>query len=155
MEPILITCPRPRSTIPGTTMRVIASNPLIFVSIMMSHSSKLPSNSLSTPITSPALLTSTSIAFHSSGKDSKAAAACFRSRTSKGSIYTRTPYIFSNSAFSSSNFDTVRAFKIKFHPSFANLRAQPSPIPLLAPVIKTILASIMFRFTILVSKSTP
>ena len=33
------------------------------------------------------------------------------------------------------SFDTVRAFRIRFHPSLANLRAQPSPIPLLARLV--------------------
>ena len=141
---------------PGTTRRVIANNPFIFVSIMISHSSRLPSNSLSTPITSPALFISKSISAHSGGNSSNAASICPRSRTSQRNDHVTTlGYSTFNSYINSSNFEALRAFKIKSHPSFANLRAQALPIPLVAPVIKTILLSIMFWFIIFGSKSTP
>ena len=132
-------CPCPRSTIPGTTIRVIANKAFILVSITISHSSRFPSNSLSTPITRPALFTNTSIRFHSSGKEASAMVAAFRSRTSNGNRQIRTPYLASSSTFNSSCFATLRAFRIKSEPCEANLRAHPSPMPLLAPVIKTIL----------------
>ena len=139
-------CPRLRSTIPGTIKRVIASKALMLVSITISHSSRLPSCSLSMPITNPALFTSISMGCHSSGNDSKATIAALRSRTSKGSKYTFTPYCFSNSSFNPFSLSTLRAFKIKLAPCEANLRAHPAPIPLEAPVIKTILSIYLFLF---------
>ena len=66
---------------------------------------------------------------HSLGNDSKADVAALRSRTSKGSKYI-----------------SLRAFKIKLAPCEENLRAHPAPIPLEAPVIKTILSILLFRF---------
>ena len=112
----------------------------------ISHSSRLPSCSLSVPITNPALFTSISMDCHSLGNDSKADVAALRSRTSKGSKYISVPYCFSNSSFNALSLFTLRAFKIKLAPCEANLRAHPAPIPLEAPVIKTILSILLFRF---------
>jgi Zn2+/Cd2+-exporting ATPase len=53
---------------------------------------------------------------------------------------------FSNSSFNALSLFTLRAFKIKLAPCEANLRAHPAPIPLEAPVIKTILSILLFRF---------
>ena len=146
MDPMLMTCPLPRSTIPGTTRRVMAKRAFTFVSITTSHSSRLPSCSLSTPMTKPALFTNTSMAFHSSGRESKAARTAARSRTSNGNSHTSTPYFSSNSSFTAFSFSTLRPFRISRCPFMANLRAHPSPIPEEAPVINTVFFSISHRF---------
>ena len=79
--------------IAGTTKRVIVSNPLILVSIIVSQSSGLPSYSLSSPKANPALLTRISICFHSSVKLVTAAVAAAASRTSNTNVMTFAPYL--------------------------------------------------------------
>ena len=68
VEPRLITCPRPRATMPGTTARVTWSRPFTLVSIISSQSSVFASYTLSVPRDRPALLTRTSTTAHSEGR---------------------------------------------------------------------------------------
>ena len=134
---MLITCPLSRFTILGTTRRVMVKSPLILVSIIVSQSSKLPSYSGSKPRAKPALLIKTSICCHSSGRLLIAAVAALRFLTSKASANTLTPSA-SSSFFRLARSCALRPVMITSYPPCANLRAQASPIPLVAPVINTI-----------------
>ena len=134
-------CPRLRCTIPGTTRRVIVNRPLMLVSIMVSQSSRSPSNSGSRPRASPALLTNTSISCHSAGNFSMYSAAFSRSLTSKAKVNTLEP--FPSKSFSMS--DRRLSFlpvRITLSPFSANFLAQARPIPLVAPVINTTLLTL-------------
>ena len=136
-------CPRLRSTMPGTTRRVIVSRPLMFVSIIVSQSSGLPSYSGSSPSAKPALFTSTSISSHSVGNSWMYFVAFLRSLTSKASVNTSVPFSVSSFliSFRRCSFLPVR---ISLSPFSANFLAQARPIPLVAPVINTILFIILF-----------
>ena len=135
---MLMICPRLRSTMPGTTRRVIVSSPLMFVSIMVSQSSKSPWYSGSRPSARPALFTSTSISRHSSGSSLIACFAFSRSLTSNASVSTFVPFASSSSRISDSRCSFLPV-NITLSPFSANFLAQPKPIPLVAPVINTIL----------------
>ena len=74
--------------------------------------------------------------------------AAFLSRTSNGRTKHSVPYSALNSAAIVSSLSTLRELRITLAPSEANFLAQPSPIPLDAPVISTILF-ISIIFTIL------
>ena len=123
---------------PGTTRRVIVSRPLMLVSIIVSQSSGSPSYSGSSPKASPALFTSTSISCHSAGRLAILVWAFSRSLTSKASASTSVPLAV-NSLLISARRCSFRPVRISLSPFSANLRAQASPMPLVAPVIKIVL----------------
>ena len=131
-------CPRLRCTIPGTTRRVIVNRPLMFVSIIVSQSSRLPSNSGSSPRASPALFTSTSISCHSAGNLSMYSAAFSRSLTSNANVNTSEPSP-SKSFLMSARRLSFLPVRINLSPFSANFLAQARPMPLVAPVINTTL----------------
>jgi len=130
-------CPRLRCTIPGTTSLVMVNNPLTLVSIIVSQSSGLPSNSGSSPRARPALFTNTSISCHSAGNDSIIFAAFSRSLTSKVSVNTSEPFSARCFLMSARRFSFLPV-RISLSPFSANFLAQACPIPLVAPVINTV-----------------
>ena len=131
-------CPRLRSIIPGTTKRVIVRRPLMFVSIIVSQSSRLPSYSGSNPSASPALLIRTSICCHSLGKSDRSCFAFSRSLTSKANVSTSVP-LSAKSLWISASRCSFLPVRINLSPFSANFFAQAKPIPLVAPVINTVL----------------
>ena len=142
-EPTLIMCPRLRCTIPGTTRRVIVNKPLMLVSTIVSQSSRLPSNSGSSPRAKPALFTNTSMFRHSAGNVSMSSDAFSRSLTSKVKVKTSEPFSVSSFLMSARRLSFLPV-KITLSPFSANFLAQAKPIPLVAPVINTTLFINMF-----------
>ena len=130
----------------------MVSRPLILVSTIISQSSKHPSYSGSRPSASPALLINTSISFHSAGKFSIHCVAFSRSRTSNANVITCVPFSASSLLISSRRC-SLRPVSMRRSPLAANFLAQPSPIPLVAPVIKTILF-ILSMFNLFLITST-
>ncbi len=133
-------CPLFLLTIPGTMSLVIYRRPLILVSIIVSQSSISPSYSASSPRARPALLINTSISAQSSGSESIAFWTASLSRTSKTSGNVSMFGQRERISFSAApTFSLVLPVRIISYPPCANLTAQAFPMPLVAPVIKTVL----------------
>src|SRR6185295_1048628 len=135
-EPMLITCPRLRATIPGSTARVQYVRPLMFVSTMTSQSSTSAVCAGLMPRARPALLTRRSGASNGDGSDANVRSTAARSRTS--SVATWTVVFFESSSFAASRRSARRAASTSRHPSAANRRAHARPKPLVAPVITAV-----------------
>src|SRR6478752_10378025 len=134
IEPRLITWPRPRSTMPGSTALVHQARPAQLVSIICCQLSGSARCAGSRPRASPALLTRMSISANAAGKDCTAAATADWSCTSSSTGCTSAP----SSSASSSRRSRRRAAMTTRAPSVANLRAMAAPNPALAPVTRTV-----------------
>ena len=145
MEPILITCPRLRSTIPGSTARVIYTRPLLLVSIMSSQSSTLARCAGSRPSASPALLTRISISRHSAGRLAMVSSMAARLRTSNCTVRTLSP----NSSLSAFKRSLRRPVAITLCPLAIKRRVMLSPKPAVAPVTSTIISLFLQRVSVL------
>src|SRR5215218_7331633 len=131
---MLMTCPAPRSTIPGSTQAETLSRPRTLVSSIRSQSSGSSVWIGPRPAASPALLTSTSIGSHCAGSEVRAADTWARSRTSRVSGRTASPC----SARRSASRSVRRAAATTRSPPARKASAQARPMPLEAPVTSTI-----------------
>ena len=138
MDPMLMTCPRSRATIPGNTARVTQSSPFTLVSSISSQSLGKPAGKRSRPRLRPALLTRMSISCHAAGNAETACSTATRSRTSSSMTRASAPWAARISAESCASRSPRRAARTRRPPSRAKTRAQACPMPELAPVIMTV-----------------
>ena len=128
-------CPPPFLIKLDNTAFVTYNNPLTFVSIIVSQSSKLASSNKSLPRASPALFTRISRP-SSIGLSCKISNTFFLCWTSNTSTVTGILYVETSSSFRSFNNFSLRPVIIISCPDDANFAAIALPKPELAPVMR-------------------
>ena len=131
-----ITAPRPRSVIPGRKAAVSETSASTLTRTMPSWRSGL--RCTSPTVEKPALLTRISTVRPDSRTFAGSASTCSRSLRSAATYCARTPCRRSSSAASSRSRSSRRATRNTLCPRAASWRANSSPMPLEAPVMRAV-----------------
>lgn len=144
VSPVLVVYPHPHSAVPNAAGHIVTDDPLVFMSVVVSRSSELPSGSLSAPVADPTLFAGASVTFRSSNGRSGRTTTGFQSHASGNGVWAQAPCTPSDSTFDSSDFSAMQTFEVEFRPSLTGLQTRPSPVPLLTPIVGAVLTSVVF-----------
>lgn len=156
VRPVLVAYPHPHSVVPKAAEHIVIGGPFVFISVVVSRSSELPSGSLSAPVADPTLLVGESVIFRSTNGFSDTTFAYSQSHASRvDNLIADLKRSVSGSCVDFSGFRMSQTFGVGFRPSLTGLRTRTLPVPLITPMVGAIFVSVVFGLWVLGSGDAP